>query len=70
MTHSGGKPHNVGDKGQRFEVTYFDPYTSTRKVFGWAHDKVGVDIFFNSINLHPSMELPEMTDRQGLGGEG
>jgi len=25
MTHSGGKEHAVGDKGQRWEVSFFNP---------------------------------------------
>lgn len=65
MTHSGGKPHtNVGDKGQRFEITYFDPASKTRKVFGWAEDLDGVEIFKKSINAHPSMQSPQVNDRK------
>ena len=42
MTHSGGKPHtNVGDKGQRYEVTFFDEEVNLRRVFGWSEDYEG-----------------------------
>src|SRR5689334_25301932 len=38
MTHSGGKPHPVGDKGQRYEVTVFDTGKNERIVVGWTND--------------------------------
>lgn len=63
MTHSGGKPHNVGDKGQRFEVSYFDSYTNTRKVFGWSDTIDGAQRFANCIEASPSMEFPQILDR-------
>lgn len=65
MTHSGGKPHtNVGDRGQRYEITYYDPHTKTRKVFGWSTDLDGARAFAGSIDLHPSMEFPQIKDRE------
>lgn len=35
MTHSGGKPHNVGDKGQRFEVRAYG--NTGKKTMGWSN---------------------------------
>lgn len=64
MTHSGGKPHNVGDKGQQYEVTYWDPATGRRKTFGWADTPEGADAMCNSIKLHPSWNCAEVRDRQ------
>jgi hypothetical protein len=64
MTHSGGKPHtNVGDKGQRFEVTYFDPNDNKRKVYGWSDDEYIAGEMEDCIDAHPSWQLPQVTDR-------
>lgn len=63
MTHSGGKPHtNVGDRGQRYEVRYFDE-DGASKVFGWTDDYTG-GAMVESIKLHPSMSRPHVVDRQ------
>lgn len=64
MTHSGGKPHEVGDKGQRYEVSYYDPSTSTRKKFGWTNDFITAAGMLRSISLHPTMQLGMIHDRQ------
>lgn len=63
MTHSGGKPHAVGDKGQRYEVRYRDPDTGQRKVFGWSNDLEGARAMMEAIDLHPSMDAPSVADR-------
>lgn len=49
MTHSGGKPHAVGDRGQRYEVTFFDPRENARRVFGWSDDKVVAQVMADSV---------------------
>lgn len=64
MTHSGGKPHHVGDKGQRYEVTYFDG--ERRQVFGWSVTPEGARTMANSIELHPSWEYPQIRDREAI----
>lgn len=65
MTHSGGKPHtNVGDRGQRYEVTYFDPRESCRKVMGWATTSEAAQLMADSIDLHPSWQDPQIRDRE------
>lgn len=74
MTHSGGKPHNVGDHGQRYMVTYAksddpdampdgDAPSSERKVFGWSDTLDGAEAFCRSIELHPAMFWPWVHDR-------
>lgn len=70
MTHSGGKPHtNVGDRGQRYEVTFvWIGKTAPRVVFGWADDHAGAEAMCRSIELHPSMMLPECRDREAGNG--
>lgn len=62
MTHSGGKPHNVGDRGQRYEVTYVDSM-GTRKVFGWSETKAGAESFVECVTAHPTWHSPEIRDR-------
>lgn len=64
MTHSGGKPHNVGDQGQRYEVSYFDLDTRQRKVFGWSNNLIGARVMCRSIRMHPAWEAPEIKDRK------
>lgn len=65
MTHSGGKPHNnVGDKGQRFEVTYFDPSEDKRKVYGWSDDAGIARKMGDSVDAHPSWRFPQLRDRK------
>ncbi len=63
MTWGGGKPHtNVGDQGQRYEVSYKDP-TGERKVFGWSKNRRGVSTMIEAIVAHPSMSAPKTFDR-------
>jgi hypothetical protein len=63
MTHSGGKPHAVGDRGQRYMVTYFDPRESKRKTFGWSDDAEGARAMGDSIDAHPAWQFPHVIDR-------
>lgn len=63
MTHSGGKPHAVGDRGQRFEVTYYDPYDHKRRVFGWSETERGAKVMADSIEKNPSWSHPQIRDR-------
>lgn len=63
MTHSGGKPHAVGDRGQRYEVSYFDPIANVRKVFGWSDDTRGARAMSAAIDAHPSWDYPQLWDR-------
>lgn len=63
MTHSGGKPHAVGDKGQKYEVTYYDPISNCRKTFGWSDTEGGAQAMADSIEVHPSWQYPQIMDR-------
>ncbi len=63
MTYRCGKLPDVGDKGQRYEVTFLDP-GGKRVVFGWSETSEGADIFVDSINKHPVLEAPEIRDRR------
>lgn len=63
MTHSGGEPHNVGDKGQRYEVTFFNPETIERQIFGWSDTEDGAAQMVKSIQAHPSWYNAEVRDR-------
>jgi len=63
MTHSGGKPHAVGDLGQRYEVTYFDSAANARKVLGWSETADGAQRMADSIEAHPSWQFAQIRDR-------
>jgi hypothetical protein len=70
MTWGGGKPHAVGDRGQRYEVTYIDPESDDpkkRRVFGWSDTTEGAKRMVDSINAHPVWTEPETRDRQQNG---
>jgi len=65
MTHSGGKPHAVGDKGQRYETTFVDPNRDEiRRVYGWVDTLAGARVHERSINAHPTWHTPLIQDRQ------
>ncbi len=64
MTHSGGKPHNVGDRGQRYEVSYRDDDDGQRKVIGWSDDIEGAQSLCRSIRLWPGKSHPAIRDRE------
>lgn len=62
MTHSGGKPHAVGDRGQRYEVSYFDG--EKRQVMGWTDDAEAARKMGDSVDKHPVWEFPQVRDRR------
>lgn len=64
MTINGGQPHAVGDRGQRFEITFFDPEARCRKVLGWCETKEGAQRMAAGVEKHPSWQLPEIRDRK------
>lgn len=63
MTHSGGKPHAVGDRGQRYEVSFFDPNLNRRRVFGWTDEIEVARRMADGIEKHPAWQFPQITDR-------
>ena len=64
MTHSGGKPHRVGDMGQRYEVTFFDPEANRRKVLGWTVTAKDARRMADAVESHPSWQYPQIWDRK------
>ena len=63
-THSGGKPHAVGDRGQRYEVSVYNSETKQRQVMGWSDVKEIAEAMCEGMKKHPSWEDPEIRDRQ------
>jgi hypothetical protein len=67
MTHSGGKPHAVGDRGQRYEVSFFNPSTNERQVLGWTDDVGAARQMADGIDAHPLWAFPQVRDRTAPG---
>lgn len=67
MTHSGGKPHEVGDRGQRYEVTTFDENEDKRIVIGWTDDAEQARKMADAAELRPSWKWPHVVDRHAVG---
>jgi hypothetical protein len=63
MTINGGKPHAVGDRGQRFEVTFFNPATFKRQVLGWCETREDADKIVATMRDHPVWEQFQIVDR-------
>lgn len=63
MTHSGGKPHAVGDKGQRFEVSVYDEAKGERVVLGWSDDAKVASEMAASAEIRPSWKFANVRDR-------
>lgn len=64
MTHSGGKPHtNVGDRGQRYEVSVFDETKNARTVIGWSDDAGIAGQMSTAAEQRPSWKFAWVTDR-------
>ncbi len=61
MTHSGGKPHNVGDKGQRYEVRAVS-MQGKEFVVGWTEHPDGGGLV-KIIEEHPVWVLSQIIDR-------
>ena len=64
MTYSGGKPHNVGDKGQRYEVRMTGYPSPGPNVLGWAPTLEGATQMAKAIRTAPSCTAAEVYDRQ------
>ena len=63
MTHSGGMPHAIGDKGQQYEITVYSPYIGCRIVLGWTNFIENAERMKEGAKLQPSWEDPQITDR-------
>lgn len=65
MTHSGGQPHtNVGDRGQRYEVTVYDGTLGKRIVIGWSDDHAGALKMAIASELRPSWMFARVRERE------
>ena len=54
----------LGDRGQRYEVSFFNPATNSRQIAGWTDDIEIARSMANGIEKHPSWEYPWITDRR------
>ncbi len=54
----------TGDRGQRYEVTFFNPNTEQRQVLGWCRTIKGAESMRDGVYKHPSWHSPEIRDRQ------
>ena len=64
MTHSGGKPHNVGDKGQRYEVRMTGYPKEGENRLGWSDDLAGAEGMMEAILSAPGCTSATIFDRQ------
>lgn len=64
MTHSGGKPHNVGDKGQRYEVRATGYPKDEESVIGWCPTIEGAENMAKAIRTAPGCLSTVIFDRQ------
>lgn len=63
MTHSGGMPHEVGDRGQRFEVSFYDPDQNKRRTLGWSETIESARQMAAAIESHPRWQFVQILDR-------
>jgi len=54
----------VGDRGQKYKVTFSNRYDDKRRTFGWSKTTEGAQSMVDSINMHPSMTSPRIIDRE------
>lgn len=64
MTWAGGRPHQVGDRGQRYEVSVIDDSTEQRIPCGWTNDKISADRMAVALALRPGWRQGQVHDRQ------
>jgi hypothetical protein len=63
MTHSGGKPHAVGDRGQRYEISFHDRDGNQRRVFGWAESEIGAKQMASALETRTGWTDAKINDR-------
>ena len=63
MTTNGGKPHAVGDRGQRYEITYLDGQNAQRRTLGWCATREQADMVVLTMSDHPVWSGFEIIDR-------
>jgi hypothetical protein len=63
MTHSGGKPHKVGDRGQCYEVRAAGYPKKELSVIGWSDSLDGASRMAAATRLAPGCLRTEIFDR-------
>ena len=63
MTHSGGKPHNIGDRGQRYEVRATGWPKDGESAVGWTDDLKHAEKMASSILKAPSCAAAAIIER-------
>lgn len=64
MTHSGGKPHPVGDRGQRYEVRMVGYPEEGNNVLGWTDELTVAEKMMSSILKAPGCTSAQIFDRK------
>jgi hypothetical protein len=64
MTHSGGKPHQVGDRGQRYRVTAHDHVHRRRIDVAYTNDLDMARGMRDSANMRPTWSDAKIEDRE------
>ena len=64
MTHSGGKPHAVGDMGQRYEVRVTGWPKDGDNVMGWSSNLAGAEDLARAARKAPRCTSTTIWDRQ------
>lgn len=64
MTHSGGEPHEVGDRGQRYEVVATGWPKKGTGVIGWADGEAAAYRLFSAALKAPGCTSATIVDRQ------
>lgn len=64
MTHSGGKPHKVGDEGQRYEVRSTGYPKKAESVIGWCPELEGAERMAQAIRKAPGCTSTVIWDRE------
>lgn len=63
MTHSGGQPHAVGDRGQRYEVRATGYPFPEKSVIGWSDRQEKAERMARAILCAPRCTGAEIYDR-------
>ena len=64
MTHSGGKPHHVGDgAGYRYAISVFDEVENKRINLAYTNDAKRASEMATAAELRPSWKFAWVTDR-------
>jgi hypothetical protein len=69
MTHSGGQPHAVGDRGQRYVVSVFDQGRNERINLAYTDNADHAASMATGAELRPSWTHAWVTDRRPTQGK-